>query len=370
MSTRRPPPDSSSLSLEPSSFKLQASSFKLQASIFKLQSLKTYNSSSICVKPVPHHRSSPPRNCCVRKLSNLPSPQRSKPSFGSSPVFLLHCRIHAAGPSPALRAVQDDDGASFKTSQLDFFYSCSRLIPPALPLLQAQSLHCCRQGFDAPLSLRQAESSRCPSTQGALKLSPSLTDPFNGQHFTPQMLKSDADDAASAHSLSLNHHHPSRPPAPRLRRLPRLRHSPSAPNPPVPCSPLPVPRPSALSSRPIMSSPPSFPYSSSSSISLGFLFSCHPFHVPVAPVSISSRNRRRHEDNLDTLGSLVLCYMHTTSLSLPLTLSLSLSPLSALSTLLPPPTRLPTYPTPTSRDGSDNADSVDEASAAQHAASA
>ncbi|KAJ7207306.1 hypothetical protein C8J57DRAFT_1403563 [Mycena rebaudengoi] len=62
--------------------------------------------------------------------------------------------------------------------------------------------------------------------------------------------------------------------------------------------------------------------------------------------------------------------VHTTSLSLLLTLSLSLSPLSALSTFLPPPTRLPTHPTPTSRDGSDNADSVDEASAAQHAASA
>ncbi|KAJ7252614.1 hypothetical protein C8J57DRAFT_1722837 [Mycena rebaudengoi] len=132
-----------------------------------------------------------------------------------------------------------------------------------------------------------------------------------------------------------------------------------APHSPPPCSLLPTPRPPPF--RPLFPSDhvlPSLP-----SLFLFFLhlirllFSCHPFHVPVAPVSISSRNCRHHEGNLDTLGSLVLCYMHITSLSLPLTLSLSLSPLSVLSTLLPPPTRLPTHPTPTSRDGSDNADS-------------
>ncbi|KAJ7268901.1 hypothetical protein C8J57DRAFT_1509120 [Mycena rebaudengoi] len=61
--------------------------------------------------------------------------------------------------------------------------------------------------------------------------------------------------------------------------------------------------------------------------------------------------------SLDTLGSLVLSYIH-----------FPFSPLFFLP--LSPPTCLPTHPTPASRDGSNNADSVDEASTARHVASA
>ncbi|KAJ7289092.1 hypothetical protein C8J57DRAFT_1627479 [Mycena rebaudengoi] len=151
----------------------------------------------------------------------------------------------------------------------------------------------------------------------------------------PKYLKSDADDAASTHFLFLNHHHPAlqrrafaafatflaRPPPSALRPPPpcSLLPTPRSPLPtprsplPTPRSPLPTPRPPPF--RPLFPSDhvlPSLP-----SLFLFFLhlirllFSCHPFHVPVAPVSISSRNRRHHEDNLDTLGSLVLCYSYS-----------------------------------------------------------